>query len=355
MRDLYLTCPVVRGAGGIQTYARTLLESLAPETITVLSQGKAKEVAELPANARYLGSPASRSRYAARLAYDYLTRPPSVFLFVHVGLTSPLALLPRRHDHRVVMIGHGIEIWPKLGRRRAAGLSHVDSFVFTARYNRALFLARNQQFVPAAASTVVIPLSASREVEAKAPFAAPTGPRRRVVCITRLVAQESLKGLPSLIAAAQHLPPEWDVVIVGDGAARPSLEKQAAALGVTHRIRFAGWLNNEARTKELAEADVFCLPSAQEGFGIVFLEAMAAGRPCVGAAAGAIPEVLPTTAGETFPFDDEVALAAAIVRTGDRFRSGALTPEGIRGVYESRYAWSRFRDSWANYLNDLRA
>jgi glycosyltransferase involved in cell wall biosynthesis len=231
----------------------------------------------------------------------------------------------------------------------------VDSFIFTARYNRALFLARNEKFVPAAAQTLVIPLSAARAVEANPPFPRPTGTKRRVVCVTRLVGEESLKGLPSLVSAAKHLPPEWEVVIVGDGAARPALEKQAAALGVTGRIRFTGWLDNAARSKELAEAEVFCLPSAQEGFGIVFLEAMAAGRPSVGAAAGAIPEVLPHSAGEIFPFDDEVALAQAIVRAGDRFRSGELTPESIRGVYEERYAWGRFREAWTRHLNELRA
>src|SRR5205814_8218600 len=113
-----------------------------------------------------------------------------------------------------------------------------------------------------------------------------------------------------------------------------ALETQARELGVSGRVRFTGWLGDDERARALAEADVFCLPSAQEGFGIVFLQAMAAGRPCVGVAAGAIPEVLPRAGSEPFPYDDDIALAQTIVRASDRVRSGEIAPEAIRRVYE---------------------
>ncbi len=355
MRDLCLICPIIRGPGGIATYARSLLEALGPEPVHVLSQGQSREVATLPEHAHDLGSPASKPGYAAQLAREYLTRPPSVFLFAHVGLTAPLALLPRLRHHRVVLIGHGLEIWPRLPARRAVGLSHVDSFVFTARYNKALFLARNADRLAASAETAVIPLSAGARLEQQAPFPTPAGDRRRVVCITRLVHEEPLKGLPTLLAAARHLPPEWDVVIVGDGETRGDLEKLARELGVAARVRFTGWLSEAERTRQLAMADVFCLPSAQEGFGIVFLEAMVAGRPCVGAAAGAIPEVLAPEVGELFPYDDDIALAKAILRASERFHAREITPESVRQTYESRYSWTRFRDAWKSYLEPLRS
>jgi len=143
-------------------------------------------------------------------------------------------------------------------------------------------------------------------------------------------------------------------VIAGDGAARPELERLARDLKVAERIRFAGWVSDEERTREYERADVFCLPSAQEGFGIVFLEAMAAGRPSVGAAAGAIPEVLAPAAGELFPYDDEAALARAVLKASARFDSGDLTPESIRAFYESRYSWARFRDAWTKQIAELR-
>ncbi len=349
-----MTCPAIRGPGGIATYARNILDALAPESVVVLSHGRSREVADLPRNARFLGSPETRSGFSARLAYDYLTRPPTVFLFAHVGLTAPLALLPRRRDHRVVLIGHGLEIWPKLTARRGAGLSHVDSAVFTTHYNLALFQARNGNRLPPKATLEVIPLSAAREQEGSTPSPVPNGARKRVVCVTRLVSEEPLKGLPALIGAARHLPRDWEIVIVGDGESRGDLQRLATKLAVSHRVQFTGWLSDADRTRALTEAQVFCLPSAQEGFGIVFLEAMVAGRPCVGAAAGAVPEVVRSEVGELFPYDDEAAMARAILRAHERLHSGDLTPTSIRAFYDSTYSWSRFRKAWNGYVAGLR-
>ena len=61
---------------------------------------------------------------------------------------------------------------------------------------------------------------------------------------------------------------------MGDGDARALFQQQAAALRVTDRVRFLGWVDDATRTRMLAESDLLCLPSAQEGFGIVLLEAV---------------------------------------------------------------------------------
>ena len=86
--------------------------------------------------------------------------------------------------------------------------------------------------------------------------------------------------------------------------------------------------------EEYVNADVFCLPSVQEGFGIVFLEAMAAGLPIVACSAAAIPEVVHDGAtGVLVPPRDPSALARAL---GDllqhRPRAQALGEEGRRRV-----------------------
>lgn len=355
MKPLYLACPVARGPGGIAGYARALLAALGPDPVDVLSLGAEAPLFALPAHARFLGSPRSQARFAARLAKDWLTRPPTTFVFAHLGLTRPLAALPSR-GHRSVVLLHGIEAWSPLPLRRALGLSRVDVFAFTTVFTRELFLSANEGRLRRDALTPVIPLSAAPELEALPPPPMPAGPRRRIVCVTRLTAEERLKGVATLLEAAALLDgARYELVIVGEGPGRARYEARAAELGVKDRVRFTGWIPDAERTRFIGEADVLCLPSAQEGFGIVFLEAMVAGRPCVGAAAGAVPEVLDPVVGELFPFGDARRLAAALERTCDRFRSGALSPGEIRRFYDERYAYRLFAERWRQLLQEGRS
>jgi phosphatidylinositol alpha-1,6-mannosyltransferase len=70
------------------------------------------------------------------------------------------------------------------------------------------------------------------------------------------------------------------------------LQQLTAELGLGDRVRFAGGLHDLERDRELSSCDVFALPSSSEGFGIVYLEAMAHGKPCLAARAGGAPEAV---------------------------------------------------------------
>lgn len=84
------------------------------------------------------------------------------------------------------------------------------------------------------------------------------------------------------------------LVLVGDGKHRQELEAQAVVLGLDERINFLGQLPaGEAVRAQLDQADLFILPSHQEGLPRAMIEAMARGLPCIGSTAGGIPELLP--------------------------------------------------------------
>ncbi|MTJ55110.1 glycosyltransferase family 4 protein [Anabaena sp. UHCC 0253] len=84
------------------------------------------------------------------------------------------------------------------------------------------------------------------------------------------------------------------LTMIGDGKHRTELEEQAAALGLKERVCFRGQLAaGKAVTTELDQADLFVLPSYQEGLPRAMVEAMARGLPCIGSTVGGIPELLP--------------------------------------------------------------
>lgn len=85
-----------------------------------------------------------------------------------------------------------------------------------------------------------------------------------------------------------------DFVLVGDGQYRGELEALAQKLGLDKRVRFLGQLpSGEAVRSRLDQADLFILPSHQEGLPRAMIEAMARALPCIGSTVGGIPELLP--------------------------------------------------------------
>ncbi len=106
-------------------------------------------------------------------------------------------------------------------------------------------------------------------------------PENALVLITigRVVARKASEQLPRLLAAAGR--PELHLLVVGDGPRLAAVRAAAAELGVADRIRFLGQITEAEKQRALAASDVFVSTSQHEGFGLVFLEAMAFGLPIV--------------------------------------------------------------------------
>lgn len=157
--------------------------------------------------------------------------------------------------------------------------------------------------------------------------AEPDPSRFTVLCVCRFYPRKRVHLLLEAAALLGSRIPELEVRIVGNGPEASRLRKLGAGLPV----RFPGDLSQDALAAEYNRADIFCLPSVQEGFGIVFLEAMAAGKPIVAANAAAVPEVV--RHGVLTPPEDAQALAEGIYRLykDPQIRS-ALAEEGRRHV-----------------------
>jgi glycosyltransferase involved in cell wall biosynthesis len=113
-----------------------------------------------------------------------------------------------------------------------------------------------------------------------------------VLSVCRFYPRKRLDVLLRAAALLRDLIPELQIRIVGNGPEYKKLQRLCSELRLDSTIHWLGDVRIDALAAEYNRADVFCLPSIQEGFGIVFLEAMAAGKPIVAARAAAVPEVV---------------------------------------------------------------
>jgi glycosyltransferase involved in cell wall biosynthesis len=139
-------------------------------------------------------------------------------------------------------------------------------------------------------------------------------------------------------------------VVVGEGAARPELERLAGELGVADRVELPGWA--DAPSSVLPDFDVFCLPSRSEGFPLSIVEAMLAGLPVVATRVGSVAELVADgRTGLVLERDDVDGLVDALTRLRDdpalRSRFGAAGRERALEEYTVDRMARAYERLWA--------
>jgi phosphatidylinositol alpha-1,6-mannosyltransferase len=131
---------------------------------------------------------------------------------------------------------------------------------------------------------------------------------------------------------------------VGGGDDRARLEERARSLGVADAVRFLGRVSDADLCDLYRRASLFAMPSRQEGFGLVYAEAMWHGLPCIGSTADAAGHVI--TDGETgllVPYGDVGAIGGAVAALlGDPALAERMGQAGRRRALE-HFSYERFR------------
>ena len=176
---------------------------------------------------------------------------------------------------------------------------------------------------------------------------------KQVVAMGRLIATKQFDVLIRVFANLAERFPNWGLTIWGEGPMRESLQAQIDDAGLTDRIRLAG------RTSEpwqaVAQADVFAMTSAVEGFPNVLLEAMALGLPCVTMDCPSGPAEM-TNQGEDgllVPMGDEAELGRALERLmQDHHLRASLGLRAAQSV-RARYGLSAVLVQWDDLMRDV--
>lgn len=301
--------------GGIPAFNRLLVQAAAehaaaagqPLRIVVLADARDAQpdpawLAALPAAARgalaaggYVPCGGSRGRCVGEVARVLARKPAGARPIVCIGHVNlaPLGLLAQAAGWGAGVVAHGTEVWTPLPWLRRVALRRADAVACVSEHT-ARKVAGVQGVAPARCVRVINALAQlppeSKEPPDSPAAAAPFDGGLHVLSITRLHPGEP-KGIDLVLRALVSLP-ALRYTVIGEGEALPALRALAARLGVAGRVRFRGALPDAARDAELAACDVLALPSRGEGFGIVYLEAMAHGKPCLAARAGGAPEVV---------------------------------------------------------------
>ena len=216
---------------------------------------------------------------------------------------------------RYCLVAHGIEVWRPYSWIERRALLGAHRVLCVSDYTR----RQIRRFCPSlpADRLVVVPNTLDPafaiELDQGAPAAPFAGPR--ILTVARLTRADSYKGVDTLIEAMplirRHYPLA-ELRVVGQGDDRPRLAALATRLGAAGVVNFLGPIDDDALRLEYATCDFFALPSRREGFGLVFLEAMARGKPCLGARAGGTPEVINETVGQLVEYGDIPGIAGAV-------------------------------------------
>ncbi len=315
--------------GGIQRFNRMFISALDELGVRcdVLSFGDSEEARkrwDAPRSVSIEVFGRSKIAFSAAVARAIARAGADDLIVIgHVSFLSlvagSLALTFAQHG-RVLMIAHGIEVWNGLDRTVVRwAISRVDHILCVSRYTRQRIETQRPEIKENCC--IVFPNALSGAWQ---PPAAP-GHRSGAACdvpgpfiltVTRLDTGDRYKGVATLIETmAMMTDLSLHCVIAGDGDDRPYLEGMAQRCGVVGRVHFLGRVSDAVLSQLYSQCVAFVLPSCNEGFGIVFLEAMHFGAPVIAAAErGALDVVQHEHTGLLVRYGDVVALDESIRR-----------------------------------------
>jgi len=330
--------------GGIQQLARDAVQALsdgnAPLDVWTL-RDRAVPARAIPGHVHVRCAGGSRSRlisWALAAAGSSWRGRPVVVMHAHL---APLAVPLQLRGASVTVILNGVEVWKRLSVAEREAFRRADRLVAISAWSAARFRDANPEFVdtPIEVCHLGLPsLIADSGVSLDA---------RTALIVSRLTSEDRYKGHEALLRAwpaVRSRVPEARLVVVGDGDDRQRLELLAGRLGVAEAVRFEGRVGDVELQRWYQRCAFFVLPSTGEGFGLVYLEAMRAGKACL-ACTGAAQEIVEADqTGLILPDQQIERLSSAIIRLYSEPSLASRLGESGRNRWRERFTDVHFAD-----------
>ncbi len=340
MRHAFVFIEVFGCEGGIQSYIQDVLRAysqLASETgssptaadvFLLRDSNSSHPLSDSGLNYHYFKSEPAGQQSRSMLERIRLTlslatylvrhRPDHVFCG-HINLAAMVAQLCRLLKIPYTVLTYGKEVWYELPPKEKQAIASADRIWTISRYSRDLAYKANQlpkekfDMLPCVVDgSVFTPGPPPPELIERYQLQ----DSRVLTTVARLWPGDIYKGVDVTIRALPEIAnafPTVKYVVIGRGDDQPRLAQLAIDLGVADRVIFAGFVPDDALIDHYRLADVYVMPS-KEGFGIVYLEAMACGVPVVaGDDDGSADPLQDGRMGWQVPHRDPAAVAAACI------------------------------------------
>ncbi|MCX6093842.1 MAG: glycosyltransferase family 4 protein [Candidatus Bipolaricaulota bacterium] len=299
MRILFWSAAFWPGIGGVQSVGGRLVRSLSDRghTIHVVAE---QTSARIPLQETHEGVAITRLplTWRERQGLDAVADVVRTVREVKTGFQPDLVHIHGTSDsdffhhatasaHRAPLLVTLHGLWPR--ERQALVRRTLEAADWVVGCSQAV-LDEGRRLVPAIATRSCVlyagtmpPVTPSRPL----PFDPP-----RLLFLGRLSPE---KGADLALEAFAHVAervPALELLVAGDGGERGPLERRAAELGLSEKIRFLGWVDPKNVSGLLNRVTLVLVPSRQEAFGQAALEAATVGRPVVASAVGGLPEIV---------------------------------------------------------------
>lgn len=359
--------------GGIQvysTYLLTALKSILPNTPydTFLMHDQETQInqaSENLDNAKFhcAGSFPSRIRisfYAAQLVSYALLQRPKLIITTHLNFT-PVARLINRFLHIPYWaVAHGIDAWNITDPHLKKALQQADRILAVSHYTRDRLL-NEQNLNPQ--KVVVLPNTFdSHQFQIRPKPSALlqkygiSSEQPIILTVARLETSEKYKGYDKVLVALpiiRQAIPNVHYILVGKGGDRPRIQQLITQYQIQDCVTLAGFVPDEELVDYYNLCDVFAMPSKKEGFGIVYLEALACGKPTLGGNQdGATDALCHGTLGALVNPDDvdEIARTLIQILQGHYPNPTIYDPQLLRQKVIKIYGFEQFKQTLKNHL-----
>lgn len=371
-RSIHLWFPnIFEFKGGIQVYSAFFLQALQNLEPTLDLEVFLKHDTSLPADFSDLTTtrfhfagnyPLSlrTAAFAAQIMSNGLCQRPNLVISTHLNFTIAAYWLKQFAGIPYWTVAHGVEAWNINNSALQTALHHADRILAVSNYTRDRLL-KEQNLDPNKIS--VLPNTFNHqlwEISDKPDYLLKRhglqSQQPVILTVSRLSREEPYKGYNKILAALPQIRasiPTVRYIIVGKGDDLPRLKEFIVRHQLEDCVTLAGFIPDEELKDYYNLCDVFAMPSKGEGFGIVYLEALACGKPTLGGDRdGAIDALCQGELGVLVNPDDIKAIAQTLIAILQKNYPHSLIdhPEALRQKVIENFGFESFQKTLASQL-----